>query len=186
MRNLQLLCSRYDGAKPLKDYGTLIPGEILMVKAYEYNDGGYSYDLGYLFAKVLSAQPPKPAGWFTVGTFGEATLQLPNGQTVTITGGDQSVPPILMAALRENYCNSWSYVRDVRLKLFSFDRDLVELKETMQKYQQSRDAYRKREAEETARRLAAQQQREQEVQARRAQSASMANEIEQMFRNSTK
>lgn len=186
MRELRLLYSRYDGAKPLKDYGTLVPGEILMIKAYEYNDGGYSYDLGCLFVKVLSAQPPKPAGWFTVGHFGEAVLQLPSGQTVPISGGDHNVPPILMAALKENCCNSWSGARDIRLNLFSFDGDLVELKETMQKYQQSRDAYRKREAEEAARQAVAQRQREQEAQARRAQSAAMANEIDQMFRNSTK
>ena len=185
MRELRLFYSRYDGAKPLEDYRTLVPGEILMVQAYDNCDCGWII-LGCLFVKVLSAEPPKKAVWFTDGHFGEAVLQLPSGQTVSISGGTSSIPDALLRALKENCCRSRSGARDICVNFFSFNGDLVELKETMQKYQQSRDAYRKQEAEQAARLAQAQRQREQEAQARRSQSAAMANEIDQMFRNSTK
>ncbi len=185
MRELRLLCGKYDRVNPLEDYRTLVPGEILLAQAYDNGDYGWTI-LGCLFVKVLSAEPPKKAGWFTDGHFGEAVLQLPNGQTVSISGGTSSIPDALLQALKENRCRSWSGARDICVNFFSFNGDLVELKETMQKYQQSRDAYRKHETEQAAQLAQAQRQREQEAQARRAQSAAVANEIDQLFRNSTK
>ena len=165
-------------------YKSLVPGEILMIKAYDDRFDSCGFLASAIFAKVHSTEAPIPVGFFRNGTMGGAKVQLPGGQIVPLT--DAYPLPLIVEALKENCCCRWSDIRDFRFEVFSFDGDLVALKEQMESYTATRNAYRKREAENAAMIEEAKLKREREALARRLQSEAMSAEVDEMFRNSLK